>query len=311
MSRHFWKTADCPPPLEHPVHRCHRDIFGGGGGTTNTNTIQKADPWEGVQPYLRDLFGRAQSQSFAPQLAGQSPYTLQAIQQQAQMAQDPNSLIGMSQRQLGSTIAGDYLSVDKNPAMQEAINAARRTVNSQFSGDNYGSSAHQEWLARGAAGAVAPMLQQERQNQLGALQMAPGLQTANLGLLSSAGAMQDARAQAELDAPHQALSRYQALISGQGGGTTSGSTETPYFTNPLSSAFGLGLGTLGLYALSDRRLKSNIRRVGTHPLGIGIYTYEIGGESRIGVMADEVEVVKPEAVVEVGPFKAVDYARLA
>lgn len=49
-------------------------------------------------------------------------------------------------------------------------------------------------------------------------------------------------------------------------------------------------------AASDRRLKSHIRRVGTHRLGIGIYEYVIGGQQARGVMADEVAQVKPEAV---------------
>lgn len=48
---------------------------------------------------------------------------------------------------------------------------------------------------------------------------------------------------------------------------------------------------------SDRRLKSNIKRVGTHPLGIGIYEYDIFGRRERGVMADEVERAKPAAVV--------------
>ncbi len=43
-------------------------------------------------------------------------------------------------------------------------------------------------------------------------------------------------------------------------------------------------------------MKSNVVRVGTHPLGIGIYEYDIFGERQRGVMADEVEAVKPEAV---------------
>ena len=34
---------------------------GGGGGQTSTNTIEKADPWEGQQPFLKDVFGKAQS----------------------------------------------------------------------------------------------------------------------------------------------------------------------------------------------------------------------------------------------------------
>jgi len=53
----------------------------------------------------------------------------------------------------------------------------------------------------------------------------------------------------------------------------------------------LGLGNLGLAAytaFSDRRLKSNIVRTGTHPLGIGLYEYDIFGERQRGVMAAEV-----------------------
>lgn len=48
--------------------------------------------------------------------------------------------------------------------------------------------------------------------------------------------------------------------------------------------------------LSDRRLKSNIIKIGIHPLGIGIYEYDIFGVRTRGVMADEVKTVMPEAV---------------
>ena len=50
-------------------------------------------------------------------------------------------------------------------------------------------------------------------------------------------------------------------------------------------------------AKSDRRLKSNIVRVGTHPLGIGWYEYDLDGRRQQGVMADEVLTVRPWAVV--------------
>ncbi len=33
---------------------------GGGGGGTNTQTVQKADPWGGQQPFLKDVFQQAQ-----------------------------------------------------------------------------------------------------------------------------------------------------------------------------------------------------------------------------------------------------------
>lgn len=64
-------------------------------------------------------------------------------------------------------------------------------------------------------------------------------------------------------------------------------------------------------ALSDVRLKSNIERVGTHPLGIGVYEYDIDGHRERGVMAQEVLNVKPEAVImRDDGFYMVDYGAL-
>lgn len=70
-----------------------------------------------------------------------------------------------------------------------------------------------------------------------------------------------------------------------------------------------GLGSAAILA-SDRRLKSNIVRIGTHPLGIGIYEYDIFGHRDIGVMADEVLTVKPEAVIQGPGYLMVDYGAL-
>ena len=74
------------------------------------------------------------------------------------------------------------------------------------------------------------------------------------------------------------------------------------------------LGTAGGLAamkFSDRRLKSNIERIGTHPIGLPIYEYDIFGERQIGFMADEVEAFMPAAVsVHPSGFKMVDYKML-
>jgi hypothetical protein len=71
------------------------------------------------------------------------------------------------------------------------------------------------------------------------------------------------------------------------------------------------LGSAALLAPSDRRLKSNIVRLGTHSLGIGIYAYDIFNERQLGVMADEVEQVKPEAVLtHPSGYKMVNYGAL-
>jgi len=75
-------------------------------------------------------------------------------------------------------------------------------------------------------------------------------------------------------------------------------------------------GTLGsAYIKSDRKLKKDIKRIGTHDLGIGIYTYhykdghDLPKELQVGVMADEVETIMPEAVITMADgYKAVNYA---
>lgn len=70
-------------------------------------------------------------------------------------------------------------------------------------------------------------------------------------------------------------------------------------------------GALGSAFISDRRLKSNIQRIGDHPLGIGVYEYDIFGHRDVGVMADEVLTVKPEAVIlRPDGYMMVDYGRL-
>lgn len=78
----------------------------------------------------------------------------------------------------------------------------------------------------------------------------------------------------------------------------------------MGGLFSLGAAAMP-YMFSDARLKSRIRRIGTHPIGVGIYEYEIFGEPGVGVMAQELLSVKPEAVM-LGPdgFYRVDYGRL-
>lgn len=269
MSRHFWKTADTSPPLEQAERRVLRDIFGGGGtDTVNTTQTSSSAPWAGVDPYLRDIFSQSQNMyqrgPYTGQyLTSQSPYSAQAIQMQAQGALDPNSLTSQAQNELGKTISGQYLNIDSNPAAQAAINAATRNVNSQFSGDNYGSSANREWLARASTEAATPFLMQERQNQLNALQMAPYLQQANTGQLAAAGAAQEARGQAEIGAQQQEyaapwlnLFNYQRGIAGAnqgaGGGAVTTQGQQPYFKgNPLANALGMGIGALSLYNMGS------------------------------------------------------------
>jgi hypothetical protein len=61
-----------------------------------------------------------------------------------------------------------------------------------------------------------------------------------------------------------------------------------------------GLGTVGAAMIpSDYRLKTDIERIGTHSSGVGIYQYRYLGSptQQVGVMAQELQEVIPEAVV--------------
>ena len=72
-----------------------------------------------------------------------------------------------------------------------------------------------------------------------------------------------------------------------------------------------GAATAGAFAaLSDRRLKRNIKSAGRRGRH-NWYTWDwVWGGSSEGVMADEVERYMPEAVIEVGGYKAVKYGAL-
>jgi hypothetical protein len=66
-------------------------------------------------------------------------------------------------------------------------------------------------------------------------------------------------------------------------------------------------------APSDRRLKKNILRVGSHPRGFGIYRFNYlwSDTPYVGVLAQEVMERAPDAVTTgPGGYLAVDYAAL-
>lgn len=82
--------------------------------------------------------------------------------------------------------------------------------------------------------------------------------------------------------------------------------------NQQSGLFGLA-GTIGSAAigLSDRRMKCDIRRVGTAENGLTLYEFRYRGQDALhrGFMADEVRERNPAAVVTVGGVEFVDYLK--
>lgn len=156
---------------------------GGGGGGGTTTTVQKSDPWSGQQPYLTDwhqwgnnpdnpyqgVFPNAYKLyvegKLAPDyyegntVAGQSDWTKQALQMQADRAMNGSQLINDASNAMGNVMAGQALqgnqglntlnqmAQEDNPYADELYNRANSQaqagINANFNAaGRYGSGAH-------------------------------------------------------------------------------------------------------------------------------------------------------------------------
>lgn len=148
------------------------------------------------------------------------------------------------------------------------------------------------------------------------------------------------QAQLQLSERNQPINEISALMSG--GQVTVPQFSAPYqqgiqpapIADSIYKSYGLeannaaarntglfGLGSTiagglfapgGLFGLSDKRLKRDIKRIGKTDGGVNIYSYKFKGHDRthIGVMAQEMERIDPAAVAEIGGYKMVDYSRV-
>lgn len=213
----------------------------------------------------------------------------------------------------------------------------------------YGSGAHTGTTDRAvdslnraqadaAARASSGAYDAERSRMLGAAGTAAGLfpqlQAADhqdIEAMGRAGAGRDRHNQSLIDADiarynydankdWNTINRYLAsLNAGYPGGETSGTMRGSAMpsTNPSADMWntifkgaGLGLSALGMF--SDRRLKEDIAPVGTLNDGQTVYSYRYKGEPRtqIGLLAQEVERVHPDAVARhPSGLRMVDYRR--
>lgn len=77
-------------------------------------------------------------------------------------------------------------------------------------------------------------------------------------------------------------------------------------------AGGLRYGLPALFAGSDIRMKDNVRRVGWTDDGQPLYFFTYKGDPNtphVGLMAQDVEKIRPDAVVEIDGMKYVDYSK--
>lgn len=183
----------------------------------------------------------------------------------------------------------------------------------------------------------------DRARQMQALGMAPSFANqayADAGQLLGAGALQQQQQQQELDfnyqqfldrmnQPYKNLAAMGAPFGANMGGTTTqsqggGASASGALGGALMGAqlgsfipgIGTGIGAIGgglLGLLSDKRAKEDIKKVGKTDDGLNVYTYKYKGQdvTHMGVMAQEVEKKKPDAVIKAGGLLGVDYSKVA
>jgi hypothetical protein len=227
-------------------------------------------------------------------------------------------------------------SLERFNALDQSGNEAQRLFNMQMQSQNTGYNQNM-----GAANFQNQSLNQAQAMDLANMQAANQAMGQQYGLNQQYANSQNALRQQALAEMLQrrgtSLNEMNALLTGQQVSMpqmpsfqTAGRAETPNIlgatqmnydaqlgaANAQNAAFGnlLGAGAqLGsaAFMFSDRRLKSNIKRVGTHAIGVGIYDYTMMGMPQRGVIAQEVQQVRPDLVKRhANGFLMVDYGGL-
>ena len=205
----------------------------------------------------------------------------------------------------------DAFNANKNNAYSQAQNQA------YTQGLTGGNLAYNQALGtRQQQIGEAQTLQQNPLNMLNAVRTGAQLQTAGMPQVNtSTPAMQATTAGADLSGAAQATGQYnqgaynaqQAANSGLLGGAM----------GALGNYAGTTAGAAQLAGLfSDRRMKENISKVGKLDNGLNLYKFDYkpefkelaGHGSHVGVMADEVEQLLPQALMEhSNGYKMVNY----
>ena len=231
----------------------------------------------------------------------------------------PGIRSAITQSQAGGGTRGDIVQANAiasaNQQMTDNIakaqfDAYNRAQGMRMPAAQMGLGAQQQRMGYGMQGAGATQ---------GALSQYPSILGAPLAMTGAAGqvgAQQQAMDQQMLDAakqeyaynvqrPQLGLQNYMAGISGEYGGTCTGTG--PGGVDPFITA----LASAAIMAPSDIRIKENIVPDGTLK-GHNAYKFNFIGDSTRyrGVMAQEVEQTHPEAVVEIGGIKHVNYGLL-
>lgn len=300
-------------------------IFGTGSkersGSSNSSASGYAALPEFAQNAWQDLVGNAQGLSGDSSVFQNAPTT--ALQTQGQ-----NTL---SQAYTPQTNEQFQAGIQKfmDPYTQDVINSTNNTLQ-QNAGDEFsklaGDATQQGAFGGSRQGVAQSLIARDLNNTIAgntAALNSAGFNTAvnnnnneyqntftnqqNQGINQiNAGTQQQAINTQNQQAPATALSWLQQILSGLNSSTSQGQSS--------SASNGATPGLIGnlATALSDRRLKNNIVRIGIEN-GHNVYEFNynaIEGRYR-GVMADEVKEIDPSAVIETQDgFMGVHYDKI-
>lgn len=264
--------------------------------------------WNTAVPFENELLSDARrfdSKAYKDQLVGQALADTQAQFDSAQQQQ----LRGLARMGVNPA-SGKFQALSNQTAIAKAAAMASAANKTRQAADQIGLSTKMQMYGglKGLAGLGAT----NAQLGLGAMS------TTN----QSAGVMGSA-AGGYVNANNSALGAYNSGvaqgISGLGNynqlqqNAVRINNDADPFATILGAGAQLGAAWLGRLP-SDRRLKTDIRPVGVDErTGLTLYEFSYKGSSRrfVGVMADEVEALYPEAVFEMPDgFKGVNYAAL-
>lgn len=246
-------------------------MSGGGGSSERTSSTTNSSPWAAQQPYLKDLFKRADQlyqsgpiQYYPGQTyAGMSPVSQTALQGITQRGLEGSPLNKASGSYLQDVLGGKYLNQDA-PGFDAVLNRARAGADSTYSGlGRYGSGAHDTAVADSIGNLAFQNYQAERDRMGAAAALAPtiaGQDFIDLNAVNQAGQQYQDELQNQINAdmarynfqqqsPYNNLADFARFIQG-GYGSSSQTSGTVPSTSPSNwqSAIGGGLALASMFA---------------------------------------------------------------
>ena len=262
-------------------------VVTGGIGSLSKMAGETAEGFQARQDAARAFDVRKQNLAgLAPQIAGQDALQQQAqtlatqgvgsyqpFLQQAQASTGPQAFQQYMSPYQSQVMDAALAEFDRNAQIQQQQIADQAVASGAFGGGREGvmQSEYQAGSDRNRAALQAQLLQQgfgqaqqaaqqNFANQMGLASALPGLQSGDISTLGSLGALNQAQAQAGLDAqreatrmaayqPQEQLQQYGNLVTGIMGGMAGSGTQTSQVPDPgfLQTALGAAATGAGIY----------------------------------------------------------------